>query len=1219
MIEIFDKAGAMSSVIPTAIPFDYGERIREAREIAGLTQAQLASLIGVSYASVNRWENGQSRPNNLAWQRFIDLKLSPQGRGVQESISSSSIDILHPLDFSAIPEVVSALAEAHRLAYGHLFNPAFASETSLIDPLPHQRLAVYERMLQQSPLRFLLADDAGAGKTIMTGLYVREMLARRLIRRVLIVPPAGLVGNWERELRTLFSLQFRVVSGSDARLGNPFAGPDSHLVIVSVDTLAGERMFGHLSDGVTEPYDLVVFDEAHKLSADRQPDFRVRKTERYRLAEAIAGAGADSQRWALPWSAQHLLLLTATPHMGKDFPYYFLWRLLLPEALATYEAFEGFPAESRQRHFIRRTKEELVHFDGSPLYPERRCDTLSYELTQGAEGEQELYDATTDYIRSHYNRARVLNRSAARLAMSVFQRRLASSTYALMRSFERRLGKLEDMIERVRDGRLTEDQLARHQRQLDDVEDVFETMTADEQPSGEGNTEHLDQFEDRALGGGIGISLAELEAERIKVNSLLETARSLFDNREESKLEKLREVLRSPDYAGEKFIIFTEHRDTADFLVHRLEGLGFTDKVALIHGGMPYQERERQVEFFRRSETQEGANFLVATDAAGEGINLQFCWLMVNYDIPWNPARLEQRMGRIHRYGQPHDPVVVVNLVAGATREGRVLKTLLDKLETIRRQLQSSKVFDVIGRLFEGVSIKDYIEQTLTDGESEQAVARLEGTLTEGQVRAIQEREHSLFGSGGEVAGELDRLNATVDQEAYRRLLPGYVRRFVDKAAPLLDLRIDGDLETTFRVVPTQSRALDPLLPALEVYGQSNRDRLTVYRPERAADAVWLHPGEEVFDSLSASVMGRFGREGLKGAVFVDPYAIQPYVFHLAVVSVEHGQGLQATSEDGALLEPSETVASRLKLLDSRLVGLRQAANGSVEETPIEHLLLLKGADNFAPGSEPLALAARTLAQEAKTFTKDVVIGGMVQVHRQRLMDGLDERMEFVARGFDYQAAELAAARARLTERVRSGDHRVRDELARVRERQRTLSTARANRLEEMRSEPDDIRPGEVEFLVHALVVPSQAPEDVEQYDADVEAIAVEVAIAYEERFNARVTDVSRPEIARRAGLTDWPGFDLLSRRPPTGDNPPEELAIEVKGRRGHGGIELKDNEWANACNLRRKYWLYVVFDCATPHPRLVRVRDPFGKLLAKTRESTAYTISESQILEAAE
>ena len=138
--------------------------------------------------------------------------------------------------------------------------------------------------------------------------------------------------------------------------------------------------------------------------------------------------------------------------------------------------------------------------------------------------------------------------------------------------------------------------------------------------------------------------------------------RDLFNTSEESKFEKLREVLSDPQYLDEKLIIFTEHRDTAEFLVRRLEGLGFIGQVALIHGGLPYQERERQVEFFRRPAAEDGANYLVATDAAGEGINLQFCWLMVNYDIPWNPARLEQRMGRIHRYGQKHDPVVIVNL-----------------------------------------------------------------------------------------------------------------------------------------------------------------------------------------------------------------------------------------------------------------------------------------------------------------------------------------------------------------------------------------------------------------------------------------------------------------------------------------------------------------------------------------------------------------------------
>ena len=1208
----------MLSDTSASMPPNYGQRIKKTRQVAGLTQAQIAKLIGVSYASVNRWENGQSRPNSLAWRRIMDLELSLQEDSIAESNPDPYVGLSRTPEFSASPAVVSAIAEAHRLAYGHLFNPTFASETSLIDPLPHQRLAVYEHMLQQSPLRFLLADDAGAGKTIMTGLYVREMLARRLIRRVLIVPPAGLVGNWEREMRTLFRLRFRVIAGSDGRTANPFAGPESDLVIVSVDTLAGERLFAHLGHTATEPYDLVVFDEAHKLSADRQPDFRVRKTERYRLAEAIAGAGADSAQWVLPWSAQHLLLLTATPHMGKDFPYYYLWRLLLPETLPTYEAFEQFPGESRRRHFIRRTKEELVHFDGSPLFPTRQCDTLSYVLTQGPGSEQELYDATTDYITTYYNRARVLNRSAARLAMSVFQRRLASSTYALLRSFERRLDKLEDMIERIRDGRLTEEELARQQLRLHGTEDAFEITTADEQAAGEDDSDRLEEFEEQVLEGVVAHSLAELEVERLKVSDLLDKARSLFDSREESKFEKLREVLEDPEYAGEKFIIFTEHRDTADFLVHRLEGLGFTGQIATMHGGMPYQERERQVEFFRKPGANVGANFLVATDAAGEGINLQFCWLMVNYDIPWNPARLEQRMGRIHRYGQAHDPVVVVNLVAGATREGRVLKTLLDKLEAIRRQLQSGKVFDVIGRLFEEVSIKDYIEQTLTEGESGEALARLEGALTEGQVRAIQERERSLFGQGGDVARELDRLNGAADQEVYRRLLPGFVRRFVENAAPLLDLKIEGDLDSTFRLVPTERRALDPLLPALESRQQGERGRLTVYRPERAADAVWMHPGEEVFDRLSASVVGRLGNDGLRGSVFIDPYATHPYLFHIALVSVERSLERPAASDTPSLDQSSEGAAAESRLLDSKLVGLRQNGDGSVEEAPVEHLLLLKGAVDFAPGSEPLALAARTLTQEAQGFAKDVA-GGMAQTHRQRLIDSLDERLEFVALGFDYQAAELATARARLTERVQAGDHRVAGELDRIRERQRNLSATRTNRLNEIRSEPDSIRPGEVEFLVHALVVPSQDPDETEQYEADVEAIAVQVATAYEERFNAQVTDVSRPELARRAGLNNWPGFDLLSRRPAAAGNPPEELAIEIKGRRGYGGIEMKDNEWANACNLRGKYWLYVVFDCATAHPRLVRVRDPFGKLLAKTQESTAYTITESQLLDAEE
>jgi SNF2 family DNA or RNA helicase/DNA-binding XRE family transcriptional regulator len=1213
----------MTSNTQGDLPSNYPQRIKDVREIIELTQTQFAQRIGVSFATVNRWENRQTRPNRLAWSRILELEKSLDSSTITEKSRSyaPSSSAAPSLNFAADPEAVAALVEAHRLTYGHLFNSAFATETSFIDPLPHQRIAVYQRMLDQSPLRFLLADDAGAGKTIMTGLYIREMLSRRLIRRVLIVPPAGLVGNWERELRTLFRLRFRIVAGPDARAGNPFTGPDSDRLIVSLDTLAGERMFARLKDPETAPYDLVVFDEAHKLSADREQDLRVRKTGRYKLAEAIAGAETDDERWRLPWSAYHLLLLTATPHMGKEYPYFFLWRLLLPDTLSTYDAFVDYPKESRRRHFIRRTKEELVRFDEKPLYPQRNCDTLSYDLTQGPGSEQELYDETTDYIANFYNRAQLLNRSAARLAMSVFQRRLASSTYALMRSFERRKEKLEGLIDDVTSGRVREEQIDPQQRRLEGLEDIFESRTFDESVTGEDDGADQETFEEKALGATAAVSLSELKAERLKVEELLDKTRVLYEAGEESKFEKLQSVLRDPEFAGEKLIIFTEHRDTADFLIRRLEGLGFTGRIALIHGGMPYQERERQVAFFRKPAAEGGADYLVATDAAGEGINLQFCWLMVNYDIPWNPARLEQRMGRIHRYGQQRDPVVIVNLVAGATREGRVMKTLLEKLETIRRQLGSDKVFDVIGRLFQGVSMRDYLAQAAAGDENE-AIRHIEGSLTREQVEALEKKERALYGEGGEVRRALPQLRQEAEQAYYRRLIPGYVRRFVERAAPLLDLRIEGDPEYEFALVAAQPRALDPLLTALESYPNKVRNRLTVHKPQPEPDTAppegaghrtqhrrsgvraWMHPGEPVFDRLANEIILQYREDGLRGAVFVDPYANEPYLFHVALASVEQA----------AQPEVDGLTANNARLLDMRLVGLRQNADGAVEEWPVERLLLLKGEPGFAPGRERLAILAGKLVTDAEAFIRDVVCEQLAQAQRQRIVADLPSRRDHISRGYRFQEAELAALRNNLLAAARDGEVNARRELEEVKTRQRSLNAVRGRRLAELNAEVENVRAGEFEFLAHALVVPESAPDTVEQFDLQVEKVAMEVAASFEESRGARVQDISRPDLARRANLPDWPGFDILSLHP--GD---ATRNIEVKGRARAGAVEITDNEWAAACNLRGDYWLYVVFDCATPHPRLVRVRDPFGKLLANSRSSDSYTVNVEALYGAAE
>ncbi|HLQ10933.1 MAG TPA: helicase-related protein, partial [Ktedonobacteraceae bacterium] len=789
------------------------------------------------------------------------------------------------LDFSADPEIVRTVVEGERLTYGHLFNPAFAAEISLIDPLPHQRIAVYDHMLQQTRLRFLLADDAGAGKTIMTGLYIREMLTRRLITRVLIVPPAGLVGNWEHELRTLFNLPFRIVAGADARAGNPFIGPRSDLLIASVDTLAGVRMFSRLQEAAVAPYDLVVFDEAHKLAANREADLRIRRTDRYRLAEALVGIQDEEERWSLTWSCHHLLLLTATPHMGKDFPYYCLWKLLEPDVLTTIDAFNAYPADARRRHFIRRTKEELVYFDGRPIYPTRISNTLSYDLTTGDVGEQALYDASTRYIQISYNRARLLNRSAARLAMSVFQRRLASSTYALLRSFERRAEKLAKMIEDMRAGRLSQAQFTATQQQLDKLEDALDEKTADEEEIVDDQEEN-ERSEEQLMESVLAISLTELQEELQQVEMLLDLARRVYDAGEESKFEKLRAILRDPDYQHEKLIIFTEHRDTLDFLVRRLEGMGFTEQIAQIHGGMDYQQREEQVAAFRRPVAEGGATYLVATDAAGEGINLQVCWLMVNYDIPWNPARLEQRMGRIHRYGQKHDPVHILNLVAGKTREGRVMQTLLEKMERIRKELGSGKVFDVIGQLFDGISLREYMEQVATATDDHEVQRRIAGKLTQEQVRALQARELALYGEGGAVRSELPRLKASMELETYRKLLPGYVRHFVEKAAPLVDISIEDDLEGVFTLHPLKPGAMDWLLPILETYPPSLHDRYSVHVPRNGERAIFLHPGEPIFDRFRAFVCEHFTQQARQGAVFVDPTAERPYFYHLAQVIV---------------------------------------------------------------------------------------------------------------------------------------------------------------------------------------------------------------------------------------------------------------------------------------------------------------------------------------------
>jgi len=969
-------------------------------------------------------------------------------------------------------------------------------------------------------------------------------------------------------------------------------------------------MFSRLQEEDVEPYDVVVFDEAHKLSCDRGADFRVRKTDRYRLAEAVAGVHANDCAWRLPWHAHHLLLLTATPHMGKDYPYYALWRLLEPEVLTTTGAFDQFPAEQRKQHFIRRTKEEMVKLSGEPLYPRRIADTLAYDLAQGEVSEQRLYDETTEYLQHVYNKAKLLNQSAARLAMGVFQRRLASSTYALFRSFERRIEKLGTVIEDVEAGRITMEQLQTLQRRITEEDDIFESKAADEE-SAENGQEENEAAEGRLLRGVVAASLADLLAEREQVEQLRDLAQEVQDLGQESKFDKLQAVITDPKFAGEKLIVFTEHRDTLDFLVRRLDGMGYTDQIATIHGGMHYTERQEQVERFRKQAGDGGARFMVCTDAAAEGINLQFCWIMINYDVPWNPARLEQRMGRIHRYGQQHDPVIILNFVAPSTREGRVLKTLLDKLEKIRKQLKSDKVYDSIGRIFADVSIKAYMEMAVL-GDSEAIARELDGHLTKEQVQALAERDRRLFGDGGDVKKELPRLRESIEQETFFRLLPGYVRRFVSSAASRVSIQVDGDLGGVFVLRPAKKGAVDSLLAALEIYPAHQRKYLSVMRPEDRAACVWMHPGEPVFEQFREIVRDLLGKDALRGAVFVDPTAKKPYLFHLARLTV-------VRKPDAGIKELGQQ-----ETMECRLLGVRQAEGAEVSLCPVEHLLLLRGGHGLPPQAQRLAVVAQQHRDLAQAYLTERLARAMAVDIRSRLLHTLEERETFVKRGFDFQEAELAVARAKLSQKAREGNKAAAKHLSDIREQQRALSQRRDRALAILRREPELIVPGEVAFIAHALVVPSADRADIDQHQADVEQIAMDLVRAFEEAAGASVRFVHTPKLARAAGLPDHPGFDVLSIR--AGN---ERRCIEVKGRAGAGEIEVTDNEWARACNLRSDYWLYAVYHCATPTPQMVRVQDPFDKLLVRpftktqivqtVRDIGGVRIAHSQVMEAGE
>lgn len=1082
--------------------------------------------------------------------------------------SAQTQAVSHP--FSADANEVRLVAEAHRLRHAYLFNPIFATETSLIDPLPHQFIAVYRHLLKHSPLRFLLADDAGAGKTIMTGLYIQELLMRRQAERVLIVPPAGLIGNWERELRVCFRLPFRILSSLDAARTNPFAHPENRLAIVSLDTLRQERMQAHLFDA--PPYDLVVFDEAHKLSARREADGTVTKSKRYQLAERIAAEGKS------------LLLLTATPHMGKNDAYYFLWRLLLPEPLAAQKAFEQLSDVKKSQHLLRRMKEEMISFEGQLIYPPRRSQTIAYPLKTGEISEQSLYESVTEYCETYFDLAGQYNRSAAKMAMMVLQRRLASSTYALLQSLTRREAKLQATLRELRAGSLSEAQFGKTQTALPDS-DIRDEKTGDEEEAVEGQ-EESERADERLAEATTARSTADLAEEIHHVHELVELARAVYARRSESKFENLWAALE--DYQDTKILIFTEHRDTLDFVKDRLDALGFSGRVAHIHGGMNYREREEQVEFFR---APDGAQYLVATDAAGEGINLQFCWLMVNYDIPWNPARLEQRMGRIHRYKQTR-PVVMMNLVAQDTREGRVLKVLLEKLEQMREELSDDKVFDVIGQQFSDISLSQLITQAIAQDETEASIQTINTQFTLENVKNQLEAQQKSVPTS-EVRRLLTNVQAQRESAETSRMMPAYARAFFEDTAPLLGYRIKGETEGIFKV----SACPDSVREALQNYSPNLRERLTFARelalPADVAQpqAIFLHPGEPIFEAILTDFLEKFAAEGDRGAVYADTQADEPYLFYLARVPV-----LQAAH-----------VIDEIDEIDEIVTGVKQFSDGRCEPAPAHLLLTLTPHTEKAKPFSTDTLSLLPLADEispVQTYVSEHFGEPKITSIREALRSELAAKKRQIRISFNLRKGELLKQRRELQKAVANEMPAAQTKLNTCERELDAIPTKRKAAEAKLTEEIENIRLGDVTLYVRALVIPPPTDDAIPTKTLrDAEKIAIQTVINYERRRGAEVKDVSNPH--------DKKGFDLLSKHPNG-----EIRYIEVKGRSGVASVELTANEWRQAANHGKRYWLYTVFHCdANPQPYLCQ--DPFANLIATSKMSV--TISASDIMQKSE
>ena len=1028
----------------------------------------------------------------------------------EEDINKIEILKEESFSFSGDGESLFLYLESHRIRNAFQFDPLCAVNVSHIDPLPHQIDAVYYHILPNPRIRFMLADDPGAGKTIMAGLLFKELKYRGLVERTIIVVPGHLKDQWLREMKEKFQENFSIVDRSvmNAEWGkNVFTIKNQ--IIISMDFAKQDDVMSALSDS---KWDLCIIDEAHKMSAYKYKN--IKKTQRYELGKLLSSI------------SNYLLFLTATPHRGDPENFRLLLSLLEPNL-----SHSNSLLERDNPLFLRRLKEDLKDFEGAPIFPPRKVETVKYYLS---EDEKRLYNAVTEYVENYFNKALKKEKRNVVFALTILQRRLASSVRAVRESLQRRYKRLSEIYEKgeeiIQEKEYDEDYIEdlEEKERWKLEEELLESLTSAE-------------------------TLQELKEEIEKLEKLINIAKEVEKKEIETKLNKLKEVIEDEKLHERKIklLIFTEFKDTLEYLVEKLRKWGYS--TTFIHGGMSLDKRiEAENEFRNR------AQIMVSTEAGGEGINLQFCWLMVNYDIPWNPNRLEQRMGRIHRYGQQSE-VHIYNLVAVETKEGRILERLFEKLSRIREQLGSDRVFDVIGEVLIGKSLKDLIIDAIANRRTmEDILNEFERIHDEEAIEKV--REASLIGLATRHI-DLTRILGEQRKAKEDRLVPEYVEEFFKKAASRFGIKMKKIEDGVWKISSVPSQIHNQSYEFKTKFGEVQKEYAKIsFDKEKAfkSQAEFVAMGHPLLEAVINNILTHCEADAIKGATFLDPEGKKDGIIWFLEGEIKDGKNNIAGKKLFAVYQDKNNA---LSFINPAILWDLKPANKSQEYLEIP-------------------------------FNKEDVISFVIdkglENYKKEILERYKKNAEIKRKyGIESLKQQILKSESKLVEyytRYYISGEKIPDIVIQNEEQKKEEHERKKKQLEEEMEEEIEKETSlyftEPKILGVVRVIPKIEMMNKEETE-EIEKIGMEIAMEYEKNQGRIPEDVSLQNL----------GYDIYSR-----DREGNCRYIEVKARAKEGEIYLTPNEWLKAQRLKEEYWLYIVINITT-NPELYLIQNPSAKL----------------------